>query len=132
MQRNLFNSYISNVDQNKFTNDLTQFVINWINGQGGKAWRVNTSGIPITKVIPGVGTVVIAWRKAKTKGQADIRAIYQGRSIDIEIKSPQDGLTDDQEAFKNDVESAGGQYWLIRNSKEFLDFFTTFKKTIAE
>jgi len=103
------------------TNSLTESIIKYLTFKGAFALRINTSGIPIMK-----GKTVISWRKSKSKGSADIRAIYKGLSIDIEIKKGNDKLNPDQEYFKERVLQSGGQYWEIRTFEEFEDYFKNF------
>lgn len=117
--------------QNKVTNDITCSIIRVIVLSGGVAFRVNTSGIPfIVGGKPLTKNGKLIYRKSKNKGAADIRCIYRGASIDIEIKSDKDKLSKDQQAFRDKVIAAGGRYWEVRSMDEFYTLWNSFLKTI--
>lgn len=124
--KDLFGKIRNDFDQGDKTNSLTQSVMKFIKLKGGAAFRVNTNGIPI--VINGSFK---GWRKSTNPGAADIRAIIDGYSIDIEIKSPDDDLNPNQKLFKSQVEAAKGKYWMIRNFDEFLNYYNYFFKNHA-
>ena len=107
-----------NMTQTETTNALTKSIIDFITLHRGFARRINTSGIPII-----VNGKVKGYRKSKNIGAADIRAIYDGLSIDIEIKSKSDKLNPDQENFKREVLKAGGFYFEVRNFEEFYNYW---------
>jgi len=96
------------------TNLITNSIIKYIDVMGGAAFRINTSGIPIIK-----GGKVIGFRKSRNKGAADIRIIFAGYSIDVEIKIGKDKMNPDQVQFAERVKSAGGEYWEVRSFEEF-------------
>jgi hypothetical protein len=51
---------------------------------------------------------------------ADIGGMYQGRAIQIEVKTSNGRLSVDQKRWKNAVERAGGVFVLARNPTEAL------------
>ena len=117
----------------KTANGLTKCVIAWINLNGGQAERINTMGrmLDKTKVVSDtfgnkrtIGSV--EWQKGTgTKGSADISATIQGRSVKIEVKM-KDKQSIDQIKYQNDIENAGGQYWLVHNFDEFMFHYDCF------
>jgi hypothetical protein len=100
---------------------------------GGQAERINTMGrmLDKTKVVSDtfgnkrtIGSV--EWQKGTgTKGSADISATIQGRSVKIEVKM-KDKQSLDQIKYQNDIENAGGQYWLVHNFDEFIFHYECF------
>tara|TARA_R110000868_G_scaffold35000_1_gene125780 strand:+ start:107 stop:586 length:480 start_codon:yes stop_codon:yes gene_type:complete len=117
----------------KTANGLTKCVIAWINLNGGQAERINTMGrmLDKTKVVADtfgnkrtIGSV--EWQKGTgQKGSADISATIQGRSVKIEVKM-KDKQSIDQIKYQNDIENAGGQYWLVHNFDEFMFHYECF------
>ena len=117
----------------KTANGLTKCVIAWINLNGGQAERINTMGrmLDKTKIVSDtfgnkrtIGSV--EWQKGTgTKGSADISATIQGRSVKIEVKM-KDKQSIDQIKYQNDIENAGGQYWLVHNFDEFMFHYECF------
>lgn len=112
--------------QGDITNSLTESIIRFIQIRGGAAFRINTNGIPI--IINGTFR---GWRKSKNPGAADIRAIVNGYSVDIEVKSETDKLNDNQKVFKQQVEEAKGQYWEVRSFTDFFNYYNYFIKNIS-
>ena len=103
------------------TNSLTNAIIEYVALKGGFAVRINTSGIPII-----VNGRVMGWRPSKSKGHSDIYIVYNGKYIGVEIKKD-DKLSPDQELFKNNIQSAGGMYWEIREFETFQKLFEKLK-----
>jgi hypothetical protein len=111
-------------------NGLTRAVIDFLKFSGWQAERISCTGryvdgskiitdtlgdqrrIGSGKWIPGTGT----------KGTADISAIINKRSVKVEIKM-RDRQSPDQKAYQQQVESAGGLYWIVRSFDEFLTFY---------
>lgn len=102
--------------QTEITNKITKNILDYFERIGYCAFRINTQSI--------------RGRRSRNKGAADIRAVYKGFSIDIEVKSEKDGLNPDQEKFKEKILNSGGQYWEIRTFDEFINYFEYFKKRI--
>ena len=55
------------------------------------------------------------------KGQADIRAIIGGRSVEVEVKTPTGKQSKDQKNFEKAVTRAGGIYIIARSPREAID-----------
>jgi hypothetical protein len=60
------------------------------------------------------------------KGSADISATINGRSVKIEIKM-QDKQSEAQRKYQEQVELAGGKYWLVRSFDQFLTYYNDLK-----
>jgi hypothetical protein len=61
-----------------------------------------------------------------TKGTADISATIKGRSVKIEVKYGSDRQSDAQKAYQQDVERAGGTYYIARNFDDFVLWYESF------
>ena len=115
-------------------NALTKCVIDFLNMSGYQAERINTMGrmidnrrtytdvigrqktIGSTKYIPTTGT----------KGSADISATINGRSVKIEVKHGKDRQSKEQKAYQEQVERAGGTYYIARDFQSFYDWYQEF------
>lgn len=115
-------------------NALTKCVIDFLNMSGYQAERINTMGrmidnrrtytdvigrqktIGSTKYIPTTGT----------KGSADISATINGRSVKIEVKHGKDRQSKEQKAYQEQVERAGGTYYIARDFQSFFDWYQQF------
>jgi hypothetical protein len=97
------------------TNGLTKCIIDYINLQDdATAWRVNNVGIFDTKTQ--------RHRKAATiKGIADITAIRNGTTYQIEIKTGKDKMSDDQKKFAERVIKSGANYFVIKSFDDFIE-----------
>ncbi len=111
-------------------NSLTRAIIDFLNFSGSQAERINSTGRPLDqttivtdilgskrrigsiKWIPGTGQ----------KGTADISATIRGRSVKIEVKI-KDRQSPDQLKYQQQIEQAGGLYWIVRSFDEFLSFY---------
>lgn len=111
-------------------NGLTKCIIDYVHFNGYLAERINCTGRPIdnTQIMTDVlgdsrkiGSV--KWIPTSgQKGTADISATIRGRSVRIEVKM-KDKQSPDQVEYQNQVEAAGGLYWLVRSFDEFLSFY---------
>lgn len=91
-------------------NGLTRFVIDMINWSGGYANRISSSGRVVGgKYIPG----------RTMKGTADIHAIIKGQHFSIEIKVGRDRMSQWQEAERERVRKAGGNYMIVADPDSF-------------
>lgn len=123
----------------KFTdkthNGLISCIVEFLNLSGHQAERKSTTGRPIdrTKVvkdalgrtsrigsiewIPGTG------RKGSADISATLKVTHQGRtfgiSVKIEAKVGRDFQKPDQKDYQQEIEMAGGLYWLCRSFAEF-------------
>lgn len=112
-------------------NGLTRCVIAYIRLRGGQAERINTMGRPIdqrktfTDVLGHTHQVgSIKWIPGtSTRGSADISATIQGQSVKIEIKSGADRQSDAQKRYAQDVEAAGGVYYVCKDFTSFVEWY---------
>ncbi|GGF34429.1 hypothetical protein [Echinicola rosea] len=110
-------------------NGLTKCIIDAINLSGGQAERISNTGRVIdnsytytnvvgqqktiggVKFVPGTGT----------NGTADISAIWQGKSLKIELKIGRDKLSEAQKRYRDKVEASGGIYIVARSYEGFVE-----------
>lgn len=112
-------------------NGLTKCIIFWINAMGGQAERISNQGqyragnkIQVGdtfKQLPGKWTPGTG-----TKGTADISATIRGRSVKIEVKYGSDRQSDAQKAYQQDVERAGGTYYIAKDFDSFVLWYESF------
>ena len=111
-------------------NGLTKCIIDYLIFSGHQAERINSTGrymdkskvvtdvlgrsmrIGSGKWIPGTGT----------KGTADISATIWGKSVKIEVKM-RDKQSPDQKAYQEQIERAGGKYFICHSMDEFLTHY---------
>ena len=115
----------------KTANGLTNCIVRWLELHAHYATRVTSMGRRLkdtaivnvlgqTKVIPG------KWIPGTTKrGTADIHAVVNGRHCSIEIKIGMDRMSVAQHKTKNEVERAGGCYFVATSFAGFVDFYKT-------
>lgn len=112
----------------KTANGLTKLIIALITLQGGQAERINTTGRYLQgksyvdvlghnrtvkgKYIPGSGT----------KGSADISSTIKGKSVKWEVKM-NDKQSEAQRKYQDDIERAGGLYFVVHNFEEFYTYY---------
>jgi hypothetical protein len=122
----------------KTANGLTNCVIQHIRLEGGQAERIANMGRRVdtshtfedvtgrTRTIGGS-----KWIKGTgTNGSADISATIDGRSVKIEIKcaATNDRQSECQKQYQQDVEKAGGLYFIASTFAGFLAWYNqTFK-----
>ncbi|HET6556033.1 MAG TPA: hypothetical protein VFG54_01890 [Prolixibacteraceae bacterium] len=112
-------------------NGLTNCIIQFLRLKGHQAERISNTGRHIdnrtsfedvigrirtigrTKWIPGTGT----------KGTADIAATINGRSVKIEVKIGRDRQSTAQKLYQQDIEQAGGIYFIATSFEQFLTWF---------
>ena len=117
-------------------NGLTKCILDFLNLSGHQAERINTMGrmldnrktytdvigrtktIGSTKYIPTTGT----------KGSADISATIKGKSVKIEVKYGKDRQSKNQKAYQEQIENAGGYYYIAKDFDSFYDWFQDFIK----
>ena len=117
----------------KTANGLTKCIIDWLRFNGHQSERINTQGrvVDKTKVVKDVlgcrrSIGSVEWQKGSgTKGSADISAIIGGRSVKIEVKSGRDVQSKQQKAYQQDVEKAGGVYFIAKDFSSFCEWFDT-------
>jgi hypothetical protein len=113
---------------------LQKCIIDFLNFSGHQCERIAVTGryIDNSKVVTdvlgskrriGSGKWI---RSSMQKGSADLSAIIFGRSVKIEIKM-KDKQSPDQKAYQQQVESAGGLYWICHSMDEFITLFNGMK-----
>lgn len=110
-------------------NNLTRAVIAWIKLHNGQAERINTTGryLPGKTVQKGFyGSTTTKGKyipTTSTPGSADISATIRGRSVKIEIKYGADRQSDAQRKYQQDIEAAGGIYWIVKTFDQFVELW---------
>ncbi len=116
-------------------NNLTKCIIFFIKAMGGQAERISNQGQYRAGNKIQVGTGEIAYTKqlpgkwtpgTGTKGTADISATIRGRSVKIEVKYGSDRQSDAQKAYQQDVERAGGTYYIAKDFDSFVLWYESF------
>lgn len=96
-------------------NGLTKCIETFVRGQGGYFNRISSTGL--MRKIGGE----MKWTTGNSNiGAADCRILFQGRSIDCEIKIGRDVMSRAQEQEKARVERAGGIYIIANSFDHFL------------
>jgi hypothetical protein len=124
-------SFHKNYGGKKPANRLTAQIIDFIKLRGGQAERINTMGINrggkkvVTDVCGFKRTIGRdKWTKSgSTPGSADISATIKGRSVKIEVKIGKDNQKDEQTAYQDNIERAGGVYYIARDFESFYDWY---------
>jgi hypothetical protein len=99
-------------------NGLTNCIEDFIKHIQGYSNRISTTGT--MRKINGRMT----WTKGNSnKGAADVRILFNGRSVDVEVKIGRDKMSEAQYKEKQRVENAGGLYFVAKSFSEFLDFW---------
>ena len=122
--------------KDKTANQLTQSIIAWIRLQGQQAERIAVTGRPIDRtrtVIDCMGNQrligSVTWIPGTvTKGSADISAIVKGKTLKIEVKIGSDRQSNDQKKYQQNIEKAGGLYFIATSFEQFYKWYkSTFK-----
>jgi hypothetical protein len=101
-------------------NGLTRMVCDYIKFSGGMAERVNSMGIYDVKLK--------RFRPSGSrKGTSDIKALFNGKSLSIEVKIGRDKLSNYQREYANDVIKSGGFYFVATNFADFHQWFENLK-----
>ena len=104
----------------KTANGLTKCIIDFLTFSGWQAERINTMGkydVHRKRWIKGTGT----------KGSADISATIMGKSVKIEIKIGKDRQSEDQKAYQQMIERAGGIYIIAKDFDGFMFWYQEFE-----
>jgi hypothetical protein len=122
----------------KTANKLTKAIIDFLKFSGWQAERISVTGrrIDNTKIVKNVlgqkhriGSV--DWIKSSMQpGTADISATIKGRSVKIEVKINKDKQSQKQIIYQQQIETAGGIYWIVRNFDDFICKYDNLIKTI--
>lgn len=101
-------------------NGLTNCIEDFIKHIGGYSNRISTTGT--LRKINGRMT----WTNGNSnKGAADVRILFNGRSVDVEVKIGKDRMSEVQHKEKQRVESAGGLYYVAKDFPSFLEWWLT-------
>jgi len=105
----------------KSANGLTKAIIQWLTLNSCYAVRVSSAG----RYLPGAKKFIPSTTK---KGTADIHATLNiggsaGRHASIEVKIGKDKMSEAQERTKQEVERAGGLYFIAKDFDSFLEWY---------
>lgn len=112
-------------------NGLTKCIISFLRLKGYQAERINSTGRIVDKRksytdVTGrrrtIGNYVWVYGTG-TKGTSDISATVSGRSVKIEVKIGRDRQSDAQRRYQEQVEKAGGLYFIAKNFEQFYQWF---------
>ena len=95
-------------------NGLTKCIVKWLEAHGYFSARINTQGNYSTKLKRFI-------HSGSKRGMADITSIINGRHVSIEVKAGRDQLRPEQLKVKDEVENAGGIYFVARTFDNFLE-----------
>lgn len=117
----------------KTANDLTKAIVEFIQLNGGQAERISNMGRVVDgrkRVTDTIGRTKMigsmTWIKGSGKnGTADISATIKGKSVKIEVKIGKDRQSDEQMDYQNEVERAGGVYFIAKDFQSFYDFYNS-------
>lgn len=111
-------------------NGLTRCIIDFITLHGGQAERISITG-KANEIRNNCGRVVgVKWTKSHmTIGTADISATIGGRSVKIEVKIGTDRQSEAQKKYQQQIEQAGGLYYVARNFEDFVKWYNSLWKT---
>lgn len=116
------------------SNSLAKCVIDYFKFIKGDCNRINTQGQARVEKIEYLGGHVrekLTWTPSTTRrGTSDLKAIYRGFAVDIEIKIGKDTLSEYQEKEKAKIESAGGMYLVIKSFSDFLTQWIPIKEKL--
>ena len=114
----------------KTANGLQKAIMDFLQFSGHQCERIAVTGryIDNTKVVTdtfgfkrkiGSGK----WIKGSMQpGSADLSAVIFGRAVKIEIKM-KDKQSEAQKKYQEQIERAGGLYWLVRSFEEFMNYY---------
>jgi len=110
---------------------LTRCIIGYLKYRGWQAERINTMGVPIDRRRQVTDTLghsrtigSVQWRRGGgTVGSADISATIAGRSVKIEVKVGRDRQSEAQRIYQQQVEQAGGLYYIAHNFTSFINWY---------
>jgi len=120
--------------EDKTANGLTKCVIDFLNLNGSFAERTGNEG----RVIDGRKTYTDSVGFTKTigtikripsqgtKGTSDIKATINGKTVAIEVKIGQDRQSDDQKKYQSRIESAGAEYWIVKDFEDFYEKYLNY------
>jgi hypothetical protein len=115
------------VFSDKTSNDFTKAVVAYLLFNGHYARRLSSEGRyrpgeEVTDVIGHRKQMKGMWLPGMNTGMSDVFAVIKptGRFLGIEVKINKDRQSDDQKEFQENVISAGGLYFIVKNWDDFL------------
>lgn len=124
-------AYVKAAKQNS-ANEIEKTIVRFFELIGGMAERTKNTGRMIDnthRYTDSIGrTVQIGTKKwipgTGTKGTTDIKAIYQGKSINIEVKYGKDRMSKDQNDYRDKVLFSGGFHYIAKDFDLFYEALT--------
>lgn len=115
-------------------NGLTKAVITFLTLHGHQAERINTTGryIDDSKIVTdAVGFKRVLGRgkyipSTSTRGSADISSTINVKGIGLSVKfevKMKDRQSEHQKIYEQDIKKAGGQYYIVHNFPEFIEYY---------
>ncbi len=105
----------------KKANDLTKCIFHWLSLNEHYVTRINTQG--------QYNQGLKRFTKSTTRlGTADVHAIVNGQHLSVEVKIGKDIMSDHQVRTKQDVEKAGGLYFIAKDFQTFYDYYLDITK----
>lgn len=108
-------------------NGLTNCIIDWINGSGGTANRINTQGQVRKERVEFAGNQhreFIRFTPSTTRrGTADVHGVMRGRHLSIEVKIGADKQSKEQIREQERITRAGGIYYIAKDMESFVRWF---------
>ncbi len=117
-------------------NSLTKCIIDFLKLKGWQAERISVTGryIDNTRIVTDVtgrqrriGSG--QWIKGSMqKGSADIAAVIKGKAVKIEVKIGRDRQSKAQKFYQQQVEAAGGLYFIASGFDQFFTWYQSIEK----
>jgi hypothetical protein len=114
-------------------NSLTKAILAWLELNGHKAWRQGSEGRyrPGKEYVDVIGRTRLmkgSYIPGLNKGHSDVQSIIDGRFVAWEIKIGKDKQSAVQKQFQQEVEKAGGKYFLIPDFDTFMRHYKQLTK----
>lgn len=97
-------------------NSLTGAIVQWLTLNGCFASRTSSAG----RYLPKEGRFIPSTTR---KGYPDITSTIFGKSVYIEVKIGTDRMSEHQLKVRQDIQKAGGIYFVARSFDEFINFY---------
>lgn len=118
----------------KTANELEKAIVRFLELSGHQAERIKNMGrvLDNTKVVSdvmGINRTIGSKQYIKGTGKngtADISATIKGRSVKIEVKIGKDKQSQAQVEYQQEIEFAGGQYWIATDFDSFYFHYSAF------
>lgn len=115
-------------------NGLTKAVVTFLNLSGHQAERISTTGryIDNSKIVTDVTGAQRVIGKGKwikgsgVSGSADISSTINVKGIGLSVKweiKMKDKQSKEQKSYEQDIKKAGGQYYVVHNFPEFIEYY---------